>query len=114
MDTMITAYGGAVDPPGGWLICDGRTASRTTYAALFQVIGTTHGAGNGSTTFNLPAAQGLVLRGTGRTKVGPALGAVQEDHFQGHRHRYNGFPGGAQNISGSGSTQRRATTADTT
>jgi len=41
-------------PPSGWLLCDGSAVSRTTYADLFAVIGTTFGAGDGSTTFNLP------------------------------------------------------------
>lgn len=40
--------------PEGFLICDGSAINRTTYAELFQVIGTTYGAGDGSTTFNLP------------------------------------------------------------
>lgn len=44
--------------PIGWLKEDGSAVSRTTYAALFAVIGTTYGAGNGSTTFNLPNTQG--------------------------------------------------------
>ncbi|MBP3687012.1 MAG: tail fiber protein [Alphaproteobacteria bacterium] len=41
-------------PPEGYLLCDGSAVSRTTYSELFKVIGTTFGAGNGSTTFNLP------------------------------------------------------------
>jgi microcystin-dependent protein len=41
-------------PPSGFLLCNGDAVSRTTYANLFGVIGTTFGAGNGSTTFNLP------------------------------------------------------------
>ena len=40
--------------PNGWLICDGSAVSRTTYANLFNVIGTNYGTGDGSTTFNLP------------------------------------------------------------
>lgn len=40
--------------PNGYLTCNGAAVSRTTYADLFAVIGTTYGAGNGSTTFNLP------------------------------------------------------------
>jgi microcystin-dependent protein len=50
--------------PSGWLKCDGAAVSRTTYAALFAVIGTTYGMGNGTTTFNLPSF-------TGRVPVGP-------------------------------------------
>lgn len=45
---------GAASPPANWLLCDGTAINRTTYASLFAVIGTTYGAGNGSTTFNLP------------------------------------------------------------
>lgn len=44
----------ATTPPKGYLVCNGAAISRTTYAALFNVIGTTWGAGDGSTTFNLP------------------------------------------------------------
>lgn len=46
--------------PSGWLICDGSAVSRTTYANLFSVIGTTYGTGDGSTTFNIPDLQGRV------------------------------------------------------
>jgi microcystin-dependent protein len=45
----------------GWLVCDGREVSRTTYSALFALIGSTFGNGDGLTTFNLPNAQGRVL-----------------------------------------------------
>ncbi len=45
----------------GWLVCDGRAVSRTTYSALFDLIGTTFGGGDTVTTFNLPNAQGRVL-----------------------------------------------------
>jgi microcystin-dependent protein len=46
--------------PAGYLLADGTAISRTTYANLFAVIGTTYGAGNGSTTFNLPDFRGRV------------------------------------------------------
>lgn len=49
--------------PSGWLLCDGRAVSRTEYAELFKVIGTKHGSGNGSTTFNLPNPKGRTLVG---------------------------------------------------
>ncbi len=44
--------------PNGWLLCDGSAVSRTTYADLFDMIGTTFGAGDGSTTFNVPDLRG--------------------------------------------------------
>lgn len=46
--------------PSQFLLCQGQAISRTTYSALFAVIGTTYGAGNGSTTFNLPSFAGRV------------------------------------------------------
>lgn len=46
--------------PSGYLICDGAAYSRSTYAALFAVIGTVYGAGNGTTTFNVPDLRGRV------------------------------------------------------
>ena len=49
--------------PSGYLLCDGRAVSRTTYKDLFEVIGTTYGAGDGSTTFNLPDKRGRVSVG---------------------------------------------------
>ncbi len=51
--------------PSGWLFCDGSAVSRTTYAALFSAISTTYGAGNGTTTFNLPDIRGRTVIGTG-------------------------------------------------
>lgn len=57
-------------PPTGWLVCDGSAVSRTDYADLFEVIGTSYGVGDGSTTFNLPDLQGRVPVGldTGQTE----------------------------------------------
>ena len=46
--------------PSGYLLCDGSAISRTTYATLFSIIGTTYGVGDGSTTFNLPNLKGKV------------------------------------------------------
>lgn len=46
-----------------WLICDGKAISRATYATLFALVGTTWGAGDGSTTFNLPDFRGRVPLG---------------------------------------------------
>jgi prepilin-type N-terminal cleavage/methylation domain-containing protein len=58
--TTISGYWTSATPPVGYLAEDGAAVSRTTYAALFGVIGTTHGAGNGSTTFNVPDSRGRV------------------------------------------------------
>lgn len=55
----VTQYAGS-SAPTGWLLCDGSAVSRTTYAVLFAVIGTTYGVGDGSTTFNLPNLKGRV------------------------------------------------------
>ena len=49
----VVAYAGT-SVPSGYLACNGAAISRTTYAKLFDVIGTTYGSGDGSTTFNLP------------------------------------------------------------
>lgn len=49
--------------PSGWLLCDGTAVGRLTYAALFTAIGTTWGAGDGSTTFNLPDLRGRLRAG---------------------------------------------------
>ena len=61
----VIAAHGSVTPPSGWLVCDGTAVNRTTYAALFAIVGGTWGAGDGSTTFNLPDLRGRVLIGAG-------------------------------------------------
>jgi microcystin-dependent protein len=58
----VTAYSGS-SLPSGWLWADGSTVSRTTYADLFALIGTTYGAGDGSTTFALPDLRGRTIAG---------------------------------------------------
>ena len=73
----IFDYAGAGDPPG-WLPCDGRALSRTTYAALFAAIGTTWGAGDGRTTFNVPDLRRRVTVGSGGQGTS-ALGASVGD-----------------------------------
>ena len=57
----------AHEVPTGWLQCNGAAVSRTTYSRLFKKIGTKYGAGDGSTTFNLPDLQHRVLEGTNTT-----------------------------------------------
>lgn len=60
----VQLYAGAT-APNKWLICDGRAVSRTTYALLFAAIGVAYGAGDGSTTFNLPDFRGRTAIGAG-------------------------------------------------
>lgn len=77
--------------PTGWLAANGTAVSRSTYATLFAAIGTTYGAGNGSTTFHLPDLRGYFIRGYGTNSDGTGsgggfFGAKQADAFQGHYH----------------------------
>jgi microcystin-dependent protein len=68
--------------PNGYLECNGAELSRTTYASLFAVIGTTYGVGNGSTTFNIPDLRGEFIRGfdNGRgVDSGRTIGTSQGD-----------------------------------
>jgi len=58
----VIPYAGST-APAGWLLCDGAAVSRTTYANLFNLIGTTYGTGDGSTTFNVPDLRGRVALG---------------------------------------------------
>lgn len=75
---------GTATPPSGWQLCDGSAVSRTTFAALFAVIGTTYGSGDGSTTFNLPDFTqrfplGKATSGTG-ANLGDNGGAIDHTH----------------------------------
>lgn len=76
------AYFSKNSPPDGWLKCNGAEISRTTYSGLFSAIGTVFGAGDGSTTFQLPDLRGEFLRGLddGRgVDGGRALGTLQDE-----------------------------------
>ena len=64
----VIAWSGA-SVPSGWLKCDGTAVSRTTYAALFGITGTAFGAGDGSTTFNLPDLKDRVILGDGSNNI---------------------------------------------
>jgi Phage Tail Collar Domain len=68
-DSIACPPGSVVGYPGdilptGWLYCSGQAVSRTTYEALFAAIGTTVGAGDGSTTFNVPKARTMFANGS--------------------------------------------------
>lgn len=68
--------------PGGTLLCDGSAVSRNTYAKLFSVIGTTFGAGDGSTTFNLPDMRNSMAVGASSTKALGAKGGSETKTIQ--------------------------------
>lgn len=59
---LIASFGGST-APDGWLVCDGSAVSRTDYADLFAVIGTTYGSGDGNSTFNLPDISDCFVQG---------------------------------------------------
>lgn len=74
----IIAFTGSTIPEG-YLECDGSAISRTEYADLFDVIGTTYGSGDGSTTFNLPNLSGRVALGVSQTHSAGSTGG-EESH----------------------------------
>ena len=84
-------YGGTVAPTG-WLLCDGSAISRTTQAGIFSVIGTAYGAGDGSTTFNLPDFRGRVPVAVGTHadvgSLGANDGAAVADRRPKHAHSH--------------------------
>ena len=114
---MIASFGMA-SAPTGWIICDGAAVSRTvTYDALFAVIGTTWGTGNGSSTFNLPDLRGAFLRGVGTSTAFTydttvTLAGVQDDMYQNHRHAIWSSISGATGT-GSGAVNYAATSPGT-
>lgn len=78
---LVAPFAGAV-APAGWLLCHGQAVDRASHAALFAVIGTTYGAGNGSTTFNLPDLRGRVA--AGRDNMGGVAAGRVTDAGTGH------------------------------
>lgn len=99
--------------PTGWLKANGDAVSRTTYAALFAVIGTTYGVGDGSTTFNLPDLRGEFVRGLddGRgVDTGRTIGTAQGDELKSHAHEYLPAVGAAASPSAASVVEGRLTT----
>ena len=93
--------------PTGYLECDGSAVSRTTYSALFAIIGTAYGTGNGSSTFNLPDLRGEFIRGfdNGKgTDSGRSIASSQSGANASHDH----------SISASGTTSTTSLTGTAT
>jgi len=100
----ILPYAGD-NAPTGWLLCTGTTVSRSTYSALYSIVGNRFGYGDNSSTFHLPDFRGRFLRGrdgganhdpdrASRTAMatggntGDAVGSIQADQFRSHTHPY--------------------------
>ena len=102
----MTIFAGSV-VPDGYLLCDGQAVSRSKYSKLFEVIGTTWGAGDGSTTFNVPDMREVAPVGIGQSNRTEGthdvftLGEFKDDQLQTHTHsiRYWATTGDA-NING--------------
>ena len=114
---VISAFGGS-SAPAGWLLCDGTAVSRSTYSALFAIVGTTYGSGDGSTTFNLPNLKGRVAVGRDNTQtefdtLGETSGekAVTLDVSQIPSHTHTLSPGQVVGT-GSGGTSNYAPTGN--
>ena len=87
----ITMFGGTA-LPNGWLYCDGAAVSRTDYLTLWAVIGSNFGAGNGSTTFNLPNLTTkfpLGSTGTPGTTGGSSTVTIASGNLPTHTHTHN-------------------------
>jgi microcystin-dependent protein len=105
---------GTTSAPTYWKLMDGSAISRTTYSALFAVIGTTFGAGDGSTTFNVPDIRGRCWIGTGTgtgltARTLAATGGEQthtllEAELPSHDHDISSFPANVAAYGAGGST----------
>lgn len=101
----LIIFNGSSTVPSGWLECDGSAISRTTYANLFAAIGTAWGAGNGSTTFNVPELRGEFPRGWDHGRgvdIGRAFASAQSGMVGPHTHPITD-PGHDHDQKGSGS-----------
>jgi microcystin-dependent protein len=100
----VVAFAGST-APSGWLLCDGGSTGvlRTTYSALFAVIGTTYGAGDGSTTFNVPDLRGRVA--AGKDNMGGTVANRMTVGISGITGTGLGQVGGSESLHGHNHTQ---------
>lgn len=103
--------------PTGYLACNGQAVSRTVYANLFAIFGTTFGTGDGSTTFNLPDFNGKFLRGSGPGGTNP-VGSIggETDHTltiaEMPSHQHDGWPGALRWLGTGAATTTSGSQAD--
>ena len=93
-DRALIVFEPTTTPPAGYIKANGALLSRTAYAWLFGRIGTTYGAGDGSTTFAIPDLRGEFVRGLddGRgVDSGRVIGSAQASQMQSHTHTNNEF-----------------------
>jgi microcystin-dependent protein len=77
--------------PNGWLLCNGQAISRSIYKALFSIIGTTYGNGDGSSTFNLPDLRQKMPMGANTFALGVSGGSINHTHHLNHTHSSNHY-----------------------
>lgn len=126
---IVMPYAGT-SAPSGFLMCDGSAVSRYTYSRLFNIVGTSHGTGDGSTTFNLPDYRGRFLRGVdggagndpdaaSRTAMntggntGDNVGSIQADEYESHNHQVSMYDGGGGNAFGTSGSGTRGQSGST-
>lgn len=92
------AFFAMTTPPDGWLPANGAAISRSTFASLFAAIGTTYGAGDGTTTFNLPDLRGEFVRGwDANVDQGRVFGSKQKGSLVIHNDDQDTYAGGIIN-----------------
>lgn len=95
----IRMYGGDTAPEG-FLLCNGQAVSRDSFKLLFAAIGTRYGAGDGSTTFNLPPFNNANRFPRGSTGGGATGGASSHEHSMAHTHDFTTGQAGAPYLAG--------------
>lgn len=109
--TGTISWHGKIETPVGYLPCDGAAVSRSTYAVLFSVIGTTFGAGDGSTTFNVPNLSGRMVFGKssdtefdtlGETGGASSINIAHTHSVTDHTHTYSGTTSAGSSNTGDG------------
>ena len=103
--TGMIAYFAMDAVPTGWLLCNGSIISRSTYASLFSVIGTTYGVGDGLLTFGIPDLRGEFIRGADKSRgvdTGRVVGTYQAQSVEQHTHWISSAAIDDRNFTGTG------------